>query len=108
MNRDLMHIVQDLTLLKKGQTLHVAIMWSPREWDGYAEMVGTLTMRKEFNETYGDHIRAYYARIRNGGEKTTDDHVWSGCEVDAAMSMDTTYRGDCENTRLETYTIEDE
>ena len=111
--RNLMHIVQDLTLLKEGQTLDVAIMRSP-EWDGYAQMVGMISMRKEFNETYGDHIRADYIRIVEGSLKHSygervwmDDHVWSGCEVDAVMTMDITYRGDCENTKLETYRVQD-
>lgn len=102
--RNLMHIVQDLTLLKEG-TLHVAIMRSPREWDGYAQMVGMISLRKEFNETYGDHIRADYARIVDDEQVWMDDHVWSGCEVDAVMSMDITY-GNCENTKLETYIVE--
>ena len=105
--RNLMHIVQDLTLLKTGQTLHVAIMRSPREWDGYAQMVGMISLYKGFNETYGDHIRADYVRIVAGERVWMDDHVWSGCEVEAVVTMDITY-GNCENTRLETYTIEEE
>ena len=106
MNRDLLYIVRELTLLKEGQTLDVAIMRSPREWDGYTQMVGMISMRKEFNETYGHHIRADYARIVGGEQEWMDDHVWSGCEVQAAMTMVNTY-GNCENTRLETYAGQD-
>ncbi len=105
--RNLMYIVQDLMLLKKGQTLHVAIMANAKNTCEPRRMVGMISMHKEFNETYGDHIRAHHARIVDGAESTTDDHVWSGCEVDAVMTMDITYRGNCKHTRLETYTIEE-
>ena len=69
-------------------------------------MVGMISMRKEFNETYGGHIRADYARIVNGERVWRDDHIWSGYEVDAMMAMLNTY-GNSENIRLETYAGQD-
>ena len=99
MNRDdLLYILHELTLLKEG-TLSVSIMSRANTWES-RKMVGRIIMWKEFNETYGDHIRAHHARIVDGAESTTD-HVWSSFEVHAVMSMDSTYRGNCEHTRFE-------